>query len=190
MPRFEKARPNLRRTFPASGNPSTLAVLLVPPRLLRRIIKRDRKLTHLGLQVPHRKCYVIGREDLLALATLNDLGVRPQRGLPETLLRLYGPSPDRLAVEGRGQTLVKYWALCCSMPGFTSRLWPQAIPGGPGYGCRHPAPHPSHWSDRGNQTRTVLRQEKFWLSRLMTSAPSMKNSRPSIWNFVFLLLGF
>src|SRR5262249_42659290 len=38
------------------------AALLVPARLLRRVIKRDRKLTGLGLQVPHHKSYVLGRE--------------------------------------------------------------------------------------------------------------------------------
>ncbi len=32
--------------------------VLAPPRVLRRIIKRDRKLPGIGLQVPHRKAYV------------------------------------------------------------------------------------------------------------------------------------
>ena len=51
------------------------AAILVAPRLLRRIIKHDRKLTHLGLQVPHRKSYVICREALFALATRAELGI-------------------------------------------------------------------------------------------------------------------
>src|SRR4051812_10458176 len=70
------------------------AALLVPPRLLRRIIKSDRRLTHLGLQVPHRKTYVIGREALLVLASPEELGVSPARLVPETLLLLCRPEPE------------------------------------------------------------------------------------------------
>src|SRR3981081_2195781 len=71
------------------------AALLVAPRLLRRIIKYDRKLTHLGLQVPHRKSYVIGREALLALASRADLAVPHERELPAMLVLLARPDPDR-----------------------------------------------------------------------------------------------
>src|SRR6516225_4133160 len=42
--------------------------ILVPERLLRRAIKFDRKLTMIGLRVPHRTNFVIGRETLLGLA--------------------------------------------------------------------------------------------------------------------------
>jgi hypothetical protein len=87
------------------------AALLVPPRLLRRIIKHDRKLTHFGLQVPHRKCYVIEREALLALTTPEEIGVPLQRELPDTLLLLYRPDSEKMAGEGSGPTLVKYWRL-------------------------------------------------------------------------------
>ena len=37
---------------------------VVPPRILRRLIKRDRGLTFLGLQVPHRSVYTIAGESL------------------------------------------------------------------------------------------------------------------------------
>src|SRR6516162_6370868 len=43
-------------------------VLLTPSGILRRVIKQDRRLIGIGLQVPHRKVYVIGREALLAIA--------------------------------------------------------------------------------------------------------------------------
>jgi hypothetical protein len=85
--------------------------LLVAPRLLRRIIKRDRKLTHLGLQVPHRKSYVIDRETLLSIADAGELGVPPERALPVTVLLLARPEPDALAAVPRGQALVKFWRL-------------------------------------------------------------------------------
>ena len=40
------------------------AAVLVPPRLLHRVIKQHRRLPGLGLQVPHRKTYVLDREAL------------------------------------------------------------------------------------------------------------------------------
>src|SRR5579875_316176 len=51
------------------------AALLVPPRILRRVIKRDRGLAGPGLQVPHRKSYVVARDRLLCFATAADFGV-------------------------------------------------------------------------------------------------------------------
>src|SRR5438046_3645857 len=69
------------------------AALLVPARILRRVIKKDGGLTGPGLQVPHRKSYVIGREALLAIADRADLGVKPDRELPETVLLFPEPDP-------------------------------------------------------------------------------------------------
>src|SRR5436305_12145739 len=82
------------------------AALLVAPRLLRRIVKHDRKLTHLGLQVPHRKSYVIGREALLALATPDELCLGPGSVLPATVLLLCRPDPVQLTAEPRRQTFL------------------------------------------------------------------------------------
>src|SRR5262245_17253034 len=87
------------------------AAMLVPPRLLRRVIKHDRRLSGIGLQVPHRKSYVIGREALLALATRDELGVEPDRELPPTLILISRPEPVQLAAQPRGAALVKYWRL-------------------------------------------------------------------------------
>ena len=44
------------------------SVLLVPPRILRRVIKQDRQVPGPGLRVPHRKTYVVGRQPLLKIA--------------------------------------------------------------------------------------------------------------------------
>ena len=87
------------------------AALLVPPRLLRRVIKRDRHLSGFGLQVPHRKCYVIGRDALLAVVDRTDLGVDPDRELPDTVVLLPRPDAARLYSQGPEITLVKYWRL-------------------------------------------------------------------------------
>jgi hypothetical protein len=87
------------------------AALLVPPRLLRRVIKHHRKLPGLGLQVPHRKSYVLGRDALLALVEKSELGLEPGRELPATVLLLARPEPEKLAAMPRGAALLKYWRL-------------------------------------------------------------------------------
>src|SRR5688500_5823524 len=77
------------------------AALLVPSRLLRRVIKRDRGLIGLGLHVPHRKSYVIARDPLLALATRDELGVGPDDELPSDMLLIARPEPGALAAMPR-----------------------------------------------------------------------------------------
>jgi hypothetical protein len=87
------------------------AALLVPPRILRRVIKKDRELAGPGLQVPHRKSYIVARDRLLRIAAEDELGVEPGRELPPTLLLL--PRPDWQPVEerDRARTLLRYWRL-------------------------------------------------------------------------------
>ena len=86
------------------------AALLVSPRLLRRVIKLDRGIAGVGLQVPHRKTYVVGRDALLALADREELGVPASRDLPPTVLLLACPEPW-LTSHTRPQALVRYWRL-------------------------------------------------------------------------------
>ncbi len=137
------------------------AALLVPPRLLRRIIKHDRKLTHFGLQVPHRKCYVIGRDALLGLTTAEEIGVPAQRELPDTLLLVYRPDSEKMAEEGSGPTLVKYWRLL-----FHARIH-QALDNRFKEGSMTEAALRRRIHHLGpmefNEVRTVLRQEKLLL---------------------------
>jgi len=104
-PRLDVAE--LRRLLQAADP----AAVLVPPRVLRRVIKHDRKLTGIGLQVPHRKSYVIGREALLGLADRDELGVESEHDLPPTLLLIACPEPERLIALPRGLALVKFWRL-------------------------------------------------------------------------------
>jgi hypothetical protein len=85
--------------------------LLVPPRLLRRVIKQHRKVGGIGLLVPHRKCFVIERDALLRYVTLDELGVPATAHLPGTVLLLVRPEPDRLARMTLEQALVKHWRL-------------------------------------------------------------------------------
>jgi hypothetical protein len=87
------------------------AALLVAPRILRRVIKQDRSLPGLGLQVPHRKSYVIARDALLRIAGPDELGLAPDGPLPDTVLLLPHPDAEQLERLGRVRTLVKYWRL-------------------------------------------------------------------------------
>jgi hypothetical protein len=87
------------------------SALLVPPRILRRVIKRDRELANPGLQVPHRNSYVIARERLLQIAEHEELGIEVGRDLPPLLLLLPRPDWQRLVQRDRGRTLLKYWRL-------------------------------------------------------------------------------
>jgi hypothetical protein len=133
------------------------AALLVPSRLLRRVIKHDRRLTGLGLQVPHRKSYVIGRDALLALAGRDELGVGPDRELPPTLVLIARPEPEALAAMARGAALVKYWRLLfhgrVHLAVADRRLTAAAVRE------RIHRIGPTEF----NEIRTVLRQEKYLL---------------------------
>jgi hypothetical protein len=85
--------------------------IFIPPRILRRVIRQQCRLPGLGLQVPHRKSYVIDRETLFQIARREELGLAPKRDLPSTVLLLARPDPEKLAPLPRGPVLVKYWRL-------------------------------------------------------------------------------
>src|SRR5580765_1380141 len=77
--------------------------LLVPTRLLRRVIKQDRQIGGIGLFVPHRKSYVISGEALLRIADRAELGLAESDNLPANVMLLVRPEPDRLARLTREQ---------------------------------------------------------------------------------------
>src|SRR3954447_24094584 len=87
------------------------AAFLVPPRILRRIIKHDRQIAFVGLQVPHRKTYVIGREALLNITTHGELEIAPDQLIPATVILIARPDGELLAKMPRGRALLKYWRL-------------------------------------------------------------------------------
>ena len=65
--------------------------VLVTPRVLRRVVKRDRAITGIGLDVPHHEGYAIAAEDLVA----DELG-RPLDDLDAMVLLLSQPEPATL----------------------------------------------------------------------------------------------
>jgi hypothetical protein len=86
------------------------AVLLVEPRILRRVIREDRAAAGIGLQVPHRKSYWLPRERLLQIASREELGVPPGRALPPRVV-LLGRPDEWLAAMPRQEVLQRYWRL-------------------------------------------------------------------------------
>jgi len=87
------------------------AVRLVPARIMRRVIERDRRMQGLVLQVPHRKTYRIRRDALLEIADPLELGLAPGEQLDETVILIARPRADKLAAAGVEDTLLKYWRL-------------------------------------------------------------------------------
>ncbi|MBW3598234.1 MAG: hypothetical protein KY475_13305 [Planctomycetes bacterium] len=93
-------------------NSAEPAALLIEPRILRRVIRLDRRLPGLGLLVPHRKCYVVDRERLLAFVDWSELELPPGAELPSTVILLSKPADEEELVLGRGEeTLHQYWRL-------------------------------------------------------------------------------
>ncbi len=87
------------------------SAFLVLPRILRRVIKNDRRLSGFGLKIPHRKSYVIAREPLLEIVEKEELGLTEMDVLPERFILLARPSPQRLIDTPAGDVLTRCWRL-------------------------------------------------------------------------------
>ena len=87
------------------------AAFLVLPRILRRVIKQDRRLGGFGLKVPHRKSYLIGRDRLLEIIEKGDLGVDEEFVLPERILLLTRPGPQDFFDWPADRLLIRCWRL-------------------------------------------------------------------------------
>ncbi|MCE9548016.1 MAG: hypothetical protein K8T25_21290 [Planctomycetia bacterium] len=97
-------RQTLRRIEPAA--------LLVEPRIMRRVIRMDRRLAGLGLFVPHRNCYTIDRDRLLAYVDRSELDLPPGADLPQTAILLARHAEDENAdAADVDDVLRRYWRL-------------------------------------------------------------------------------
>ena len=87
------------------------AAFLVLPRILRRVIKQDRRLTGFGLRIPHRKSFVIAREPLLEIVEKAELGLEEDAELPKKVLLLARPNPRKLDATPAEDLLIGCWRL-------------------------------------------------------------------------------
>lgn len=83
--------------------------LLVPARILRRLIKADRHTPGIALQVPHRAGYVVSRERLFELTDRTELLLAADRELPDTLVLLNQPRAAVFADTPRDAVLLRTW---------------------------------------------------------------------------------
>jgi len=87
------------------------AVLVVAPRILRRVIKQDAGVGGIGLRVPHRKTYVVARDRLLAVVDRAELDLRADAELPEHVILIARPTSEMLAELSADEALIKYWRM-------------------------------------------------------------------------------
>ncbi len=88
------------------------AAVLVSPRMLRRVIKRDRGLPFLHFQALHQQVYAIAPEALgRAIGEGGLPGADDGRPPGGPLILLARPDPDDLAASSRGAVLDHYWRL-------------------------------------------------------------------------------
>ena len=84
---------------------------LVAPRILRRVVKHDRRLPGFGLRVPHRKSYLIGREPLLKIVDKTELGLAEFDELPERIILVARPNPHVIVDSPVDVVLTLCWRL-------------------------------------------------------------------------------
>ncbi len=84
---------------------------LVPPRLLRRVVRVHAALGGFGFRVPHSKTYVISSAALLEIADRDELGMRPTECLPKIVILLERPNADDLEEQSSRELLLHYWEL-------------------------------------------------------------------------------
>src|SRR3954454_17603817 len=83
--------------------------VLVPARILERIIIEAHDLRGPALNIPHRKCQVVDRQTLFRHADQADLDLEPDQLLPDHVILLSRPVTDELSDLERSRVLLKFW---------------------------------------------------------------------------------
>ena len=90
------------------------AALLVEPRILRRVVRLDRRLQGQWLLVPRRECYTIERDRLLAFVEREELEIPLGTELPRRVILLARPDEPDPADPAAEQALIHdYLRLLC-----------------------------------------------------------------------------
>lgn len=85
-----------------------MGVLVIEPRLLRRVIKRHRALSGIGLQVPHAGCYALSRGALVAVIEPRESADFPKQ-LAADLILVPEPRAEELIGTSDADQLVYLW---------------------------------------------------------------------------------
>jgi hypothetical protein len=85
--------------------------VLVPQRILDRIILESQTLRGGPRTVPHRYCHIVDRQTLFRHAEQTDLDVAPDQLLPDTVILLARPPAEELSELERSNVLLKFWRL-------------------------------------------------------------------------------
>ncbi len=97
----------------AAADPS---VVLVAPRVVRRIIQEEFRVPSMLVEVPHEKGYCFDRQVVFRHVEQDELGLELDRQLPPQVILLARPSAEQLESEGREDTLLTYWRLPFDIP--------------------------------------------------------------------------
>lgn len=87
------------------------SAMLIPARIVRRVIKHVCGLPDSVLRVPHRKVFVLPRDEFFRIVDPVEVDVKSPAALPETLILLARPEPEQLSTITRPRVLMKYWRL-------------------------------------------------------------------------------
>ena len=83
--------------------------VLVPPRILRRVIRGVLGIDRLMGHIPHRGGFATTSACALEFAEPEELRLEPGRPVPERLILLAEPDLDRVEDLAREQVLLRYW---------------------------------------------------------------------------------
>lgn len=87
------------------------AVLLVSPRLLRRVIRLDRRIGTFGFSIPHGKTYLLPQDRLFDCVSRFELELDASRRLPEVVLLIERLGEEEFEKRPAGEILRAYWRL-------------------------------------------------------------------------------